>query len=481
MASILSVTSGFPSILYPSVELARRLAVVGHQVTFAGLPACRELVERQGLAFLPLEASRYEAFLEGDAKESYWHRLSKRGERVDRAVDSLATEGFSRDVRQLNPDLILIDGEMHEHIITASTVGIPLVLLNSFASIWRRPGLPPPHCQVQPDVGFWGSRGGIWLLWRALRLRKWRKAVSQWGRWVGCDRLSVLRRLAAEQGFDWHREIDASQWLIPFTYRRFPVLSLHALEFDFPHQPPKRVHYVGPLLLESRPDRQLPPEDRARLEAIFQRRRRGAKLIYAGFGSMFSADLAFLKRLLGVVAGRPEWDLVVSLSDRVAPADLGPLPERVHVFPWVPQLEVVRQADVVVTHGGINTLDECVVGGSRGGVPVLIYCGSETDMAGNTARVLHHGIGIAGDREGDTTETIQGHIDRLLTAPSFRASLARLRRSYQRYVENQVAEGAVKSLLGSLSTPLAPPPSLPRTEEGRSVPQSFEDLERPPS
>ncbi len=45
----------------------------------------------------------------------------------------------------LNPDLVLINGEMHEHIIAAWAAGVPLALLNSFVSIWRQPGLPPPH------------------------------------------------------------------------------------------------------------------------------------------------------------------------------------------------------------------------------------------------------------------------------------------------------------------------------------------------
>lgn len=451
MASILSVTSGFPSLLYPSVELARRLAVAGHQVTFAGQPECRKLAEHHGLAFLPLEPSRYEAFLQADAKGSFLRRLLTQGKRIEQAADSIALESFSQTLRELDADLVLIDGEMHEHIIAASVAGMPVALLNSFASIWRQPGLPPPHCSVRPGVGWQGTRIGMWLFWSVLRLRKWWKAVFQWWRWAGCDRLSVLRHLARRGGFDWRRETDASQWLIPFTYRRLPVLSLHALEFDFPHQPPSRVRYLGPLLLESRREARLPQEDLARLEAVFERRQKGTKLIYAGFGSVFSTGLAFLKRLLGIVAERPHWDLVVSLSGRVAPAELGALPPRVHVFPWVPQLTVVKQADVVVTHGGINTLDECVLAGSDGGVPVLIYCGGETDMAGNTARVLHHGIGIAGDRHGDTTEAMRRHIDRLLADSSFKVNLARLRQSYQKYVENRVAEGVVQSLLESRS------------------------------
>jgi UDP:flavonoid glycosyltransferase YjiC (YdhE family) len=186
--------------------------------------------------------------------------------------------------------------------------------------------------------------------------------------------------------------------------------------------------------------------ERAVLDGVFAWRRRSEgrhKLIYLGFGSAFSSDLDLLRRLVGAVELRPDWKLIISLSDRVAGADLGELPEGAHALPWVPQLEVLRHADGCVTHGGINTIDECVLGL----VPMLVYCGFETDMAGNTARVVHHGIGIAGDRDRDGTEDLVGHLERLMSDPTVKQNLGRLRRDYVAYVEQRVAERAVESLL----------------------------------
>ncbi len=114
-----------------------------------------------------------------------------------------------------------------------------------------------------------------------------------------------------------------------------------------------------------------------------------------------------------------------------------------HAFSWVPQLQVLKNADVVVMHGGVNTADECVVNG----VPMLVYCGNETDMAGTTARVVHHGIGIAGDRQRDSTQDIRGHIDRLLRESHFKDNVRRLQQSYAAYVEGRVAERTIASLL----------------------------------
>ena len=445
-ARILIVTAGWSGLLYSSVELARRLADTGHEITCLGPEKARDIVEHHGLRFSELKPSRYEEFLERDAGSSRFDRLLRLPRRRAEAVESLELSAFVETVRQLHPDLLLIDGEMHEQIIAASGIGVPMALLNTFLSLWRRPGLPPAHYPVQPGRGWRGSRLGIRVLWLAASVRKRRKALVQWLRRVGCDRLSVLRQLARETGFDLERETDSKQWLIPFTYRRLPTLSLHALEFEFPHQPPKQTHYVGPLMLEKRRDRSMTPSERARLDRLLDRFRDNgddSRLIYAGFGSVFSTDPSLVERLIASVAERPDWELLISLTERVDPTDLGALPEQVHPFSWVPQVDVLRVADVAVTHGGINTLDECVLCG----VPALVYCGGETDMAGNTARVAFHGIGIVGDRDHDGTAEISRHLDRLMHEPSFASNITRLREQYEAYQHNRIAEQTIESLL----------------------------------
>lgn len=461
---ILLTTAGLTGLLYSSVELGRRLVVAGHRVTYAGPVSARCLAETHGLDFVAMDPGRYDRFLESDARVGTLARLSNLSGRRRQAVESMALNGWLATVRDLEPDLLLIDGEMHEHIIAVSSSGVPIALLNSFASIWRRPGLPPPHRRVRPGVGWKGTRLGIWVLWRELRFRKWRRAALQSIRRIGCDRLSILRLLAQRADFDLHRETDSSQWLIPFTYRRFPVLSLHALEFEFLHRPPDHVHYIGPMVLESRNDRPMTDAASAELDAVIEQRKSNEqrRLIYAGFGSVFSTELDLLRRLIATVAERPDWALVMSLSDRIAPEVLGELPERVHTCAWLPQVRILEHADVAVVHGGINSIDECVLGG----VPMLVYCGFETDMAGNTARVVHHGLGIEGDRHRDSTAIIGGRIGQLLSERRFRDSLRQLQDSYARYARERVAERVVASLLTGGPASLGPDSSSSR--RGRS-------------
>lgn len=445
MARILCVTNGLPGLLYTSLEMARRLAAAGHEVTYCSYPETQSTVIAHGLPFVALEPGSHQAFIAEDATVGSLRRLLDLPDRRRRALDSLGLEGFRKLLSASRPDLLLIDGELHEQIIVAAAAGLNLALLNTFVAIWKRPGLPPPHHRVTPGVGWKGSRIGITLLWLNLRLRKLRRAKALQLRHMGCDRLSLLRLLARNEMFDLQRETDAWQWLIPFTYRRLPILSLHAREFEFSHSPPRNVTFVGPMVPELRADERVTAETEMHLRALFERRRtsRRTRLIYAGFGSFFSADADLLRRLIAVFETRHEWDLVISLAGREPPENLSRLPRNVHLLPWVPQIEVLQQADVAVMHGGINTVDECVLAG----VPMLIYCGKETDMAGTTQRAVHHRLGIAGDSENDSPAAIRAHLDRLLTDPVVRQSLDRMQRAFACYAEDGVLERVVRSLL----------------------------------
>ncbi len=438
-ARVFCVIQGLAGMLHSSLELLRRLQAAGHRVVCLGPAEAAETAEAYGVPFRALEPNRLPDFRRADAKASWISKWSRLSSRRDEAVNAMALGEFSQLLQEDPPDLVLVDGEMHEHIVVAMGSSAPIALLNTFASIWRRPGLPPTHRLARPGVGWKGTPWGMAALWTELRLRKVRTAWRLRFRDAGCDRLSLLRHLARQAGAEFESEADFSQWLIPLTYRTLPVLSLHALEFEFPHEPRPGVHYVGPLVPSERPGPVLGPSEQLRLDAAYMRSREGGKLIYAGFGSEFTTGRSFIEALLAAL--QPEWELLLSTGGRDCPEWLQDLPPNVHVFPWLPQLKVLREADVAVTHGGINTVDECVL--AR--VPMLVRCGHETDMAGNTSRVVHHGLGL---EASERSQDLRLQLDRMFADERFSQKLESMARAYEAYAQESVAERVVSDLLG---------------------------------
>jgi MGT family glycosyltransferase len=103
--------------------------------------------------------------------------------------------------------------------------------------------------------------------------------------------------------------------------------------------------FVGPLVDER-------PRDGIRAQADGPR-----PLAYVSLGTLFNQDHALLVRISQVLADRG-WQVIVSLGDAAATA--ASWPEHVQVYPFVDQIGVLAQAQLFVTHGGMNSVSEAL-------------------------------------------------------------------------------------------------------------------------
>jgi UDP:flavonoid glycosyltransferase YjiC (YdhE family) len=80
-------------------------------------------------------------------------------------------------------------------------------------------------------------------------------------------------------------------------------------------------------------------------------------------------------------------------------------------------------SDLIVTHGGLNTIYESIF--FR--VPILVYPYNDSwDQRGNMARVVHHNIGLGGDIIKDTVEIMKAKIEFLLESQDVKHQLTNL-------------------------------------------------------
>ena len=156
-ARILCVTSGLTALVAAGVEVGRRLAAAGHEVTFASEPAVADVARAWGLRFDPLEPSGYADFLEADARLGWLARVGDRQTRRATAVESLGVARFRDHLAGAPPDLALIDLELHEQILGAWSAGVRVALLNTFClHLAANPAYPRPTTSCAP-----GSAGGV--------------------------------------------------------------------------------------------------------------------------------------------------------------------------------------------------------------------------------------------------------------------------------------------------------------------------------
>ena len=130
-----------------------------------------------------------------------------------------------------------------------------------------------------------------------------------------------------------------------------------------------------------------------------------SKLVYLSLGSLGSADVDLMKRLVSVL-GRTRHRYIVSKGPL---ADTYDLPPNMWGAAQVPQTNVLPLVDLVITHGGNNTTTEAFHFGKPMIVLPLFW-----DQYDNAQRVHELGFGQRLDTYGFEDDELIGAVDRLL-------------------------------------------------------------------
>jgi MGT family glycosyltransferase len=150
-------------------------------------------------------------------------------------------------------------------------------------------------------------------------------------------------------------------------------------------------------------------------------------LVYVSLGTLHRGSADFFRQCIEAFAEGPA-RVVLSVGHQTDTRELGRIPASFVVRPSVPQLDVLRQAAVFVTHGGMNSVLE----GLYFGVPlVVIPQHVEQLVIGLT--VASRGAGLvlrehlAGRRI--TAAELRRASDRVLAEPGFRGAAAAQQKS----------------------------------------------------
>ena len=311
----------------------------------------------------------------------------------------LASRELDDLVEESQPDLLLIDMECHVAIIQLYGCGIKSVLCSRWFSVFRSGGVPPMHTRLQPSDNVIKTLK-INVAWYRLWFKKIRLEFhSRFSRkrfwpisYLANSRLD-LESVANERGISLRTITDRFHWLMPHVYSELAIMSLTVAELEFGEQFDHRMHYVGPLIGDknSTPTRYSSATDH--FERFLDRDDRNSdrKLIYCSFSTFWSTDRNNLEELVSVFTRCQDIDLVVGLGGNPIPKFISELPANILALEYAPQLRIMQCADVVITHGGISTINEALYHG----VPLLVCSSGHVDQDGCLARVVHYGVGLA--------------------------------------------------------------------------------------
>ena len=200
-------------------------------------------------------------------------------------------------------------------------------------------------------------------------------------------------------------------------------------ELEFEHTSPDLNLYVYPAVADytdrrplDRTWRRLDSSVRAtdadfELPAELADRPAGAGLIYLSLGSLGSADVALMRRLIAVLGDTPH-RYIVSKGPQHAEYDLAP---NMWGAEFLPQTKIVPLVDLVITHGGNNTTTEAFHFGKPMIVLPLFW-----DQYDNAQRVDETGFGVRLPTYAFADDDLRRAIDRLLGDADLRGRMARI-------------------------------------------------------
>lgn len=120
----------------------------------------------------------------------------------------------------------------------------------------------------------------------------------------------------------------------------------------------------------------------------------------------------FFIQLIKILEKRNDLFLIISTGFDINPNAFKIRTKNILLYREFPQIEILKNADLMITHGGMQSVTECIMLE----VPMLVYpLNPYLDQNGNSARVVYHKIGLRGKLKKDKAKMIEIKIDEMLT------------------------------------------------------------------
>jgi len=436
--------------MHACLKIARDLEARGHRVVFVGLPDCAAYTEPNGFTLVPILDRRFprgaipalESLGAGARDRAFWRQVRAYIREMREMTDGLV-RGHDREIeaalRALAPDLLLVDSSSVYPALAvffAHRLGIPSAYVTTLFPHRADVRYPPLTSGLVPrDTAF--SRFRVGLAWARRLSQNYCRDKLLTAAGLDVDMRRLFRRLAATCGFPAER-VSSASLLAPVL--DLPELHVCPRALDFPGEARerRRRHYLGAAVDLGR---SAPPFPWERLAA-------DRPLLYASLGTYFylgrAGNRELLQRLLDALGGGPEWQLVLAAGDERMAAELRP-PAGTVVVPRAPQLALLERARLMIGHGGIGGIEESLFFG----VPMVLFP-LGFDQPGNAARVVYHGVGLAGDRRASPA-TILDRVETVLGDPSFATRASAMGREIREEAEAGKGIEAIERLIPTAS------------------------------
>lgn len=153
----------------------------------------------------------------------------------------------------------------------------------------------------------------------------------------------------------------------------------------------EQFRFLGPSIYERHGD-------------AFEFKKSERPVIYVSLGTIIKGDVSFFQKCIEAFR-ETDIEVIISTGQKFDIRKLRNVPANVHIYKFVPQIEVLKFADVFVTHGGMNSVSEALVYGTP-----MIVIPFVSDQPVNARRIEELGLGKKLDYDKVTSNDLKNMV-----------------------------------------------------------------------
>lgn len=426
---ILFLPMNASSHYYASFGLARTLSKLGFDIIYGGESRFGHIVDENGFYFLKMRTNVLADNDKWSLKMFVKNWRSFVGNRPRQPYSEVYLEfcryqnHLEKILHTIKPDYVFLDVCLSRHIVLLKKNRISTIMLQLMLPTRRYQNVPPHNYFLtsRKQLNFININAA----WIRQYCRNVIDALLKTFIYLKSSPKYLLIRWGREEGLRLAKIITFRKSGVYDYIHDTHELSLTPDEFDFPWKKKSQyIHSIGPFINFSRTVTNASC-DMKKLKKIINNDR-FRKVVLCSFGTLPALrgkSNKAIRKVINVFKNKPEVVLIISTGNSTLSHETD-IPDNIFVFDNVPQVQLLAHCDLMIGHGGLNSVFECIMQG----VPMfLITMISAWDHPGISARVVYHKLGLTTDYKKCSEQKISKNVDELLTDTLYRDNVSLLR------------------------------------------------------
>lgn len=424
-------------------ERGDKVIYIGEYKYFVNLPDQfeRHYIQPHFFSFIEKREKNFLKNIKIALDEKKTHKNYKFNREVLRKYDEL--------FKEIKPDVILLDHHYIQKAILYYSYKIPVISIQTAPASNMGINIPPFNSSYIPSNNITSKLYTKYLWTKYLLLKRIRNILNHII-FIGEDHLSEVKKLAKETGFPLKKQIDFNHYkgYGEFGLKNIPQLLLSPRDFDFPHELKKNQYAIGPLFYVNKEEIVDNRYLKVLENLLMEKKIIDTYIIYCSLGTLNDFNLKnsvkIFQRVIEIAKKNDDFRFILSIGDMLDPVFLLPTPDNVFLFKSLPQKHLLTYCDMMIAHGGQNSITECIMNE----VPILIYpFFKASDLQGNSARVVFHGIGNRGDINKDTLVKTETKIKDVLFNSEYRVNIHKMKLKFIEKDNSKEAINIIQSIV----------------------------------